>query len=198
MVSVVLLGVYIEFHEEFFGHGEGDAPGATNCLAYIRAHMLFGFMVIPMMLAVLLNLASLRTKGFDLLIKAFRRVVSRVSHAHLVIGGGSLKPTELELRVRRELLELTERLGLLDHVHMVGRIPNEMLPAYYARSRVFVLPSRYDLFGMTAVEALACGTPVVVSKHAGVSRLMRREFSFVVDPEDEEELAEAVAEAKHP
>ena len=55
LVSVVALGVYIEFHEEFFGHAEGGAAGGANDEAYIRAHMLFGFMIVPILLGVLLH-----------------------------------------------------------------------------------------------------------------------------------------------
>ena len=55
MISVVFLGLYIEFHEQYFGHGVGNAAGVPNDLAYIRAHLLFGFMVIPILMGTLLN-----------------------------------------------------------------------------------------------------------------------------------------------
>ncbi len=55
MIAVVALGLYIEFHEQYFGHAEGGAPGVPNDLAYIRAHLLFGFMIIPILLGTLLN-----------------------------------------------------------------------------------------------------------------------------------------------
>ena len=56
MVSVVGLGIFIEFHEQFFGHGESSAVGVINDLAYIRAHILFGFMIIAVLLSTLLNI----------------------------------------------------------------------------------------------------------------------------------------------
>ena len=55
VISVVFLGLYVEFHEQYFGHGVGNATGVTNDAAYIRAHLLFGFMVIPILLGTLLN-----------------------------------------------------------------------------------------------------------------------------------------------
>ncbi len=58
LISIVGLGVFIEFHESYFGHGEGSAPGVLNDMAYIRAHLLFGFMIIPILVAVWLNLFS--------------------------------------------------------------------------------------------------------------------------------------------
>ncbi|NOY82120.1 MAG: hypothetical protein GXP31_14075 [Kiritimatiellaeota bacterium] len=54
-LAVVALGVYIEFHERFFGHAEGAAAGVANDAAYIRGHLLFGFMMIPILLGVLLH-----------------------------------------------------------------------------------------------------------------------------------------------
>ena len=56
LVSIVGLGIYIEFHEGFFGGGEGNAPGVVNDLAFIRGHLLFGFMILPVLLVGLLCL----------------------------------------------------------------------------------------------------------------------------------------------
>ncbi len=56
LVSIVSLGIYIEFHEGFFGGGEGNAPGVVNDLAFIRGHLLFGFMILPVLLVGLLCL----------------------------------------------------------------------------------------------------------------------------------------------
>jgi len=129
------------------------------------------------------------TKGFDLLIRAFKYVKQEVPDITLILGGGSLKPTELELRIRRELKELIEKLNLVGSVIQTGRIPNELLPIYYANARVVALPSRYDLFGIVALEALACGTPVVVSKYAGVSVYITEDVGYVCDPENPKEFS---------
>lgn len=66
LISVVVLGLRIEFHEQFFGHGEGNAPGVANDLAYIRSHLLFGFMIIPVLLSILLNLSLSKSRSLDL------------------------------------------------------------------------------------------------------------------------------------
>ena len=134
------------------------------------------------------------TKGFDLLVKAFKYVVEKHVDVRLIIGGGSLKPSRIEREVRAEIRRISEALGIKNYVVQVGRIPNELLPAYYARSRVVVLPSRFDLFGMVAIEALACGRPVVVSKNAGVHKLISEEYGYVVDPSNEKELADKIIE----
>ncbi len=132
------------------------------------------------------------TKGFDLLIKAFKLVSSRIPSAKLIIGGGSKNLTELETKIRKELMQLSQALGLSGAVKQTGRIPNELLPTYYARANAVAVPSRYDLFGMVALEALACESPVVVSKYAGVSKYITNEIGLVGDPENSEDFAEKI------
>ncbi len=63
LVSIVALGVYIEFHEGFFGHAEGAAAGVANDEAYIRGHLVFGFLIIPILLGVLLHADGFLTTG---------------------------------------------------------------------------------------------------------------------------------------
>lgn len=55
LMAVVGLGLYIEFHEQFFGQATGNAPGVANDLAFIRGHLLFGFMIIPLLLGTFLH-----------------------------------------------------------------------------------------------------------------------------------------------
>jgi hypothetical protein len=57
-VGVILVGLYIEFNETFFGGGEFPAPGAANDAAFIRVHLLFGFLLLPIILAFLLATAE--------------------------------------------------------------------------------------------------------------------------------------------
>ena len=68
IISIVVLGVFIEFNEQFFGHGEGSAPGVFNDMAYIRAHMIFGFIIIPLLLSAFLNLHFFNSKNERILI----------------------------------------------------------------------------------------------------------------------------------
>jgi len=132
------------------------------------------------------------TKGFDLLIKAFKQVSDEVPEAKLILGGGSHKPTDLEIRIRSELSYLIKKLRLENKVIQTGRIQNELLPTYYAKASVVAIPSRYDLFGMVALEALACKSPVVVSKFAGVSKYITAEIGLVGNPEDTNDFAEKI------
>jgi hypothetical protein len=62
LISIIFLGIFIEFHEQFFGYGEKNTPGMLNDLAYIRAHLLFDFMIIPLLTASILNSNFIQTK----------------------------------------------------------------------------------------------------------------------------------------
>jgi mannosylfructose-phosphate synthase len=131
-------------------------------------------------------------KGLDYLIRAFERV-RRQSGAHLVIGGGSKNPKAHEIDVKGSLLALVDALSLRDRVTFTGYVPDADLDTYYRRARVFVLPSKYEPFGMTVLEAMACGTPVVATRHGGLRHVLTHgEDSLLVDPSDPEELSAAV------
>ncbi len=74
----------------------------------------------------------------------------------LVVGGG--KGWDYE-----QIFAAVERLGLQDRVHFVGYVPADELPLWYNCAEVFVYPSLYEGFGMPVLEAMACGTPVIVA-----------------------------------
>jgi glycosyltransferase involved in cell wall biosynthesis len=93
-------------------------------------------------------------KDADVLFRAFSRVSSEHSDIQLVcLGGGSF--------TEGELAQL-ETLGIIDRCHQFG-LPDEQMPAAYSNARVFVFPSRFEGFGLPALEAMACGTPAVLA-----------------------------------
>lgn len=111
-------------------------------------------------------------KGFDLLIDAFALVAEREQEAHLRLAVGTETDSTTEDPILTELFKKVNDLGLQDRVTITGSIPDEEMPAYYQAADVFCLPSRYEPFGMTAVEAMACGTPTVVTTRGGLYRTM--------------------------
>lgn len=107
-------------------------------------------------------------KGYDLLVRAMRAVFERVEDAKLVLAVGASNPTEQEQKDVEELKSIARELGILDRVIFRDYIEDEELPDYYRLASVFALSSRYEPFGMTAVEAMACGTPTVVTTEGGL------------------------------
>lgn len=111
-------------------------------------------------------------KGFDLLIDAFAVLAPHAPEAHLRLALGSETEAGTEDPLLGELFDRINRLGLSDRISITGSVPDEEMPAFYQAADVFCLPSRYEPFGMTAVEAMACGTPTVITTRGGLYRTM--------------------------
>jgi D-inositol-3-phosphate glycosyltransferase len=131
-------------------------------------------------------------KGLDTLLDAVARLSGSGQDMRLlVVGGDADEPTNgHETSLRRRI----ERLGLGDSVRFVGPQPQSVLPLYYAASDVTVLPSYYESFGMVALEAMACGSPVIASRVGGLVTTVRDGVTgFLVPDGDVEALAERIA-----
>lgn len=105
-------------------------------------------------------------KGIDLLIESLphlRRLVP-TARLQLAVGAGSDRDRERVTRWKR----LADELGLAEHIRWIGYVPDEEMADYYRAAGVFALSSRYEPFGMTAIEAMACGSPVVATVHGGL------------------------------
>jgi D-inositol-3-phosphate glycosyltransferase len=135
-------------------------------------------------------------KGVDTLIKAMSIVrktckTFRCPHYLVIIGGDPEEdPEEMSAEMSR-LQELCQALGLSEMILFLGKRGQMTLPYYYAAAEVVVMPSRYESFGMVALEAMACGTPVIASRVGGLAHLIRDgETGYVVPSQDPEALAE--------
>jgi mannosylfructose-phosphate synthase len=109
-----------------------------------------------------------KNKGYDLLIRAMPVVCRRMTSARLLLAVGSTEPSESEIQQVASLRQLAEELGIRDRVIFRNYISDEELPDFYRAADVFALSSRYEPFGMTAVEAMACGTPTVITTEGGL------------------------------
>jgi glycosyltransferase involved in cell wall biosynthesis len=110
------------------------------------------------------------------------------------LGHDALDTARLRLCGPAVDAELAARCAATAQVTCVGSLDRGRLVDEYRAADVLVLPSRRDAFGLVAVEALACGTPVVVTSACGVSDLVTPEVGRVVPPGDAAALAAAIAE----
>ena len=85
------------------------------------------------------------------------------------MGGPSGPDGAAEMAAVRALVA---ELGLADRVRFVPPQPHERLPAYYRAADVCLVPSRSESFGLVALEAAACGTPVVAAAVGGLRTLV--------------------------
>jgi mannosylfructose-phosphate synthase len=141
-----------------------------------------------------------RNKGYDLLIDAFALVAARIPDValHLAVGGTSLN-TE-EQTILDELKAQAIRLGLEERVKFSGFVADNDLADHYRAADVFVLSSRYEPFGMTAIEAMACGTPTVITTHGGLFRAVTfGRHALYADSLDKEDLGISIVKIlRHP
>ncbi len=136
-------------------------------------------------------------KGIDTLLKAIKvlkKKLAAVHNVHLLIIGGDKdhadSPTGSEMH---KLQQLTATLGIQNMVTFLGSQRQDQLPYFYSAAEVCILPSRYESFGMVALEAMACGTPVIASKVGGLSSFIQNDVSGLLIPEgDEVSLAEKI------
>ena len=122
-----------------------------------------------------------KAKGLRILIKALARVKREFNkELKLFIIGGDVSNTmhsEIESNEKKYIKKLINKINLSDDVIFFGLIEREKLPYYYSIADICVVPSLYESFGLMAVEAMACGTPVIASKVGGLAHTVKNGYS---------------------
>lgn len=135
-------------------------------------------------------------KGVDTLLQAMailkRNCRLFICPDYLIIIGGDPGGEEEKLSYEMTRLQsLSHELDLEDMVIFLGKRGQDTLPYYYSAAEVVVVPSHYESFGMVALEAMACGTPVIASRVGGLAHLVKDgETGFNVPAQDPDALAE--------
>jgi D-inositol-3-phosphate glycosyltransferase len=107
-------------------------------------------------------------KGLDILVSAMAGLRDSTD-ARLVMVGGML---EQDGEIKR-LQSLARALRIADRVTFTGAVKQAELPRYLSAADVFVMPSYHESFGLAALEAMACGVPVVASRVGGLKTFIR-------------------------
>jgi D-inositol-3-phosphate glycosyltransferase len=151
-IRVVAPGV----DQAFFG--PGHRPQARRALG------------LPAAVPLLLFVGRIQPlKGADVAVRALA-ALTRYPDAHLVVVGGPSGPRGEEHL--SEVERIARQHSLTERVHLVPPQPHELLSTYYRAADVCVVPSRSESFGLVALEAAACGTPVVAAAVGGLTTLV--------------------------
>ncbi len=120
-------------------------------------------------------------KNYETLLAAYRTLIDRGQTAGLVIAGKRGWRSEPFFRQLQDL-------GVADRVRLLGFVADADLPALYSAAQVFAFPSLYEGFGLPALEAMACGTPVVASNTSSLPEVVG-DAGLLVAPTDAGGLA---------
>ena len=160
----------------------GDRAGARAALRHLRLGdgpvLLFVGRIQPL-------------KGLDVAVRALA-ALGRPDATLVVVGGasGSGGPAEVE-----RIHSLIDELGVAAQIRHVDPQPHHLLSTYYRAADVCVVPSRSESFGLVALEAAACGTPVVAAAVGGLRTLVDDGHTgFLVEGRDPDDFAKRIDE----
>jgi len=144
-----------------------------------------------------------KRKGIDTLLEAMGVLLAEQPGLplHAIIVGGQSKGQgeqsempEQERQEHRRFQEIMARYGIADRVTFTDGLSQDLLYYYYSAGDVTIIPSYYEPFGMTALEALACGSGVIASRVGGLkTTVLEGQVGLQFEPRNARELAEKIA-----
>ncbi len=128
-----------------------------------------------------------KNKGVDILIRAFSTYF-RGKEVKLIIAGDGPERENLE--------NLSKELGILEQVEFKGALNRDEVYKVMSNCNIFVLPSKFETFGVVLIEALANGKPVISTRNGGANDIVTDENGILVDIDDIEGLGKAMVDLK--
>lgn len=127
--------------------------------------------------------AQLYKKGMDILIQSWTEIVKENTNVKLVIGGGG--------KAVQKVVDWTKEYHVTDSVEFLGTLNRQQVVEQMQMCDCFVLPSRYETFGVVYIEAMACGKPVIAVANGGPDDFVKDFNGMLIKP-DVEELTGAI------
>jgi D-inositol-3-phosphate glycosyltransferase len=122
-----------------------------------------------------------KAKGLRILVRALAKVKKEFNEELklIVVGGDTsgVMHSEVESKEKKHLKRLIKKLNIQEDVIFLGPVNRELLPYIYSIADIYAVPSLYESFGLVAVEAMSCGTPVIASKVGGLAHTVRDGYS---------------------
>ena len=126
-------------------------------------------------------------KGLDNLIDAVALLDGEFSDVSVTVAGAQGQTADARIR------KLPEKLGIANRINFLGRVGRNNLVELYSRVDVFCLPSRQEALGVSILEALAAGLPVLCTRVGGITEILSgSKSSSLVDPDSPEQIAKAL------
>ncbi|WP_132259786.1 glycosyltransferase family 4 protein [Paucimonas lemoignei] len=135
-------------------------------------------------------------KGVDNVVRALAAMKSEygICARLLIVGGNTAEPDPQATAEIGKLMQLAQSLGISQQVQFTGQRPRSVLRYYYSAANVFVTTPWYEPFGITPIEAMACGTPVIGSAVGGIKHtVVDGVTGYLVPPNAPKALAERLA-----
>lgn len=130
-------------------------------------------------------------KGTDLFVGAMLRLMPDRPTLHAVVTG---RAVDKDARFWSNLRDRIERAGMAERFHLPGEVAFDAVPIWFAVQDLYVAPQRWEGFGLTPLEAMACGVPVVATTVGAFEELVAEgKTGRLVPPDDEAALTRAVA-----
>ena len=123
-------------------------------------------------------------KGYDILLTAFAKVAINMPHARLIIAGEGIE--------REKLIALSNELKINERVNFCGYVSREMAPQFFSSIDCLVCSSKIETFGMTLIEAMACGKPVISTRCGGPEDIVEKTNGLLINVDDIPALADAM------
>jgi len=160
-MAKILRGFEVRNHIEVIPNGV-DLRKFHEAEPFLRSE--FGFTDQDILLVYAGRIAP--EKNIHFLLQSFAGIAQLIPNIYLLLVGGGKKQFEEELQ------NLIHELGIVDRVRVIGMIPYEAIPSYLAMCDIFVTTSVAETFGMSTVEAMSAGLPVVGIHSAGTSDIV--------------------------